>query len=621
MDPKKLAELLAKARARTAQMHADTDTIIQQQQEVANAKPKSALELLREKVAARKAQEAAAAAMQNPTPIAEAISNLGTAHAPTEGIGKNGEAIIYNAEQQQFINLASSGESCVMIGAAGTGKTTCTRGAISELVTNGIAGILSSEGHKYLMDGTPGIVACAFTRRAVANLRKAMPPDMASNCITIHKLLEYAPVYYTVTDPETGRDRNTMRFEPSRNIANPLPRSIHTIIIDEASMVSVELFTELVSACAHKVQFIFLGDIQQLPPVFGSAILGFKMLELPTIELKQVYRQALESPIIRLAHRILSGQPIKKAEYDEWEFPAQLKLHAWKKKIEWDMALLSAAKFFTVSIDTNVYDPDTDCILIPFNKAFGTDELNKHIANHLSKKNGALVHEVIAGFNKHYYAVGDKVLYEKEDATIIGINPNGMYAGKSFIAPSQYLDRWGHYTQQPTREIADAASKDDFDLDKIDAMLEAMAGDDEERKLDASHIITIRMNDSDEEITLETAAEVNSLLLGYAITVHKSQGSEWRKVFLVLHQSHNTMLQRELLYTACTRAREELYVICEADSFEKGINSQKIKGNTLAEKAEYFKGKIVNNELQAAAQQRLQLSAPSNSEDEETLQE
>jgi len=52
------------------------------------------------------------------------------------------------------------------------------------------------------------------------------------------------------------------------------------------------------------------------------------------------------------------------------------------------------------------------------------------------------------------------------------------------------------------------------------------------------------------------------------------------------------MLQRELLYTAVTRAREELYIICEPEMFTKGILSQRVKGNTLAEKAEYFKGKL-----------------------------
>ena len=85
---------------------------------------------------------------------------------------------------------------------------------------------------------------------------------------------------------------------------------------------------------------------------------------------------------------------------------------------------------------------------------------------------------------------------------------------------------------------------------------------------------------------------MNSIVMAYALTVHKSQGSEWRKVFFILHQSHNTMIQRELMYTACTRAREELYVICEPDSFEKGITGQRIRGNTLTEKAQFFKGKL-----------------------------
>jgi exodeoxyribonuclease V alpha subunit len=96
-------------------------------------------------------------------------------------------------------------------------------------------------------------------------------------------------------------------------------------------------------------------------------------------------------------------------------------------------------------------------------------------------------------------------------------------------------------------------------------------------------------------VTLETASEVNSMLHGYALTVHKSQGAEWEKVFVMLHQSHATMLQRELLYTALTRARSEVYVICEPDTFVKGVLSQKIKGNTLAEKAEFFKGRYLGN--------------------------
>lgn len=93
-----------------------------------------------------------------------------------------------------------------------------------------------------------------------------------------------------------------MRFEPQRNKINPLPRELTTIIIEESSMVGTELFQLLLDAIpeGHQVQLIFLGDINQLSPVFGDAILGYKLIELPAIVLTQVYRQALESPIIRL---------------------------------------------------------------------------------------------------------------------------------------------------------------------------------------------------------------------------------------------------------------------------------------------------------------------------------
>jgi len=123
-------------------------------------------------------------------------------------------------------------------------------------------------------------------------------------------------------------------------------------------------------------------------------------------------------------------------------------------------------------------------------------------------------------------------------------------------------------------------------------MLELMGSDVEDRVREASHILTIYLIDSDREVEVKTASEINNLVMSYALTIHKSQGSEWKRVFLMLHSSHNTMIQRELLYTGCTRAREELYVICEPDSFIKGISGQRIKGNTLKEKAAFFQGKL-----------------------------
>lgn len=506
--------------------------------------------------------------------------------APQHITDKYGHEITYNEKQQEFINLAVEGNSCILIGAAGTGKTTTMKGAITALIQSGKIPVIQDGDHKFLPNsGVPGIVACSFTRRAVANLRKAMPEDMKANCITIHKLLEYQPVYYEVVDPVTQEAKNTMRFEPTRNSYHPLSTAIKVVIIDEASMVSVELFQLLVDALPHGVSFIFLGDIQQLPPVFGSAILGYKMLELPTVELTTVYRQALESPIIEYATKIKDGFTFSVPEkIVKTTSKGTITFHPWKKKLHSETGCLTFSKFITTALDAGEYDPDEDMILVPFNKAFGTDEINKRIANHIAKKEKKRVFEIQAGFNKLYFSEGDKVLYDKEDAVIVEIKKNSSYLGKATLPASVTMDYWGY---DPVIHKKEDSTED------IEEMLNSLAdlSGTEDKVNAASHVVIVRMADSGEEVELTSAGELNALLLSYSLTVHKSQGSEWRKVFLVLHQSHAVMLQRELLYTAITRAREELYCICEPESFVNGVKSQRIKGNTLAEKAEFFKGK------------------------------
>lgn len=577
-----LARLNAKKSVNPAPVAGSPELTVQQPVELSLQQRLAALRLAQE-ISNRPSpapipnKELEAAGLPVPSPVQNSVTT-----------GMHGELITYNEQQQSFINLVSKKESCVLIGAAGTGKTTCSQGSIRALLDTGTIPPLQASGHAHLPSGTPGIVIVSYTRRAVNNIRKVQSNDMKSNCVTIHKLLEYAPVYYDVQDPETKEIKTTMKFVPTRNSSNPLPPSIHTIIIEEASMVSVDLFQELIDALPHPVQWIFIGDIQQLPPVFGPAILGFKINELPSVELTQVYRQALESPIIRLAHRILSGSAIPGSEYDKWKEEGKLTIHPWKKKIEGEHAVLTLAAFFTKAIDSSVYDPDEDMILIPFNKACGTIELNKHIANHLARKREATTYEVIAGFVKHYFSVGDKILYDREDAEIVEIYNNPAYGGAKTQPASTTLDYWGH-----NPNLREDVSGPDYGAgsEDIDFLLEQVAAT-EDRVTQASHKMVVRLLDTGTELTLTKAAEINALLHSYALTVHKSQGSEWRKVFFCLHQSHATMIQRELMYTGVTRAREELYIICEPESFTKGILSQRIKGNTLAEKAEFFKGKL-----------------------------
>lgn len=500
-----------------------------------------------------------------------------------------GKTITYNTNQQRAVNLIASGQSCVVIGAAGTGKTTIQKGSTAALIQSGLTPPLDSTyDHKHLKRGAPGIAICAYTRRATNNIRKNLSEDLQQCCLTIHKLLEYEPVVYNITG-ENGEEKRTMRFEPTRNADNPLPSALRTIIIEESSMVSYELFTQLLAACPHKPQFVFLGDIQQLPPVFGAAILGFKMLELPVVELTEVYRQALESPILALAHRILSGRAIFKEELKTLCVPNKLTLHPWVKKISSDNATVTLAKFFIKALDEGKYNPETDGILIPFNKSCGTLELNKHIATKIAHKQFKPVVEIIHGWKRSYYSVGDKCLYDKEDAIILAIEENPQYVGMKPREPSFELNYWGQGTG--------AEAHDDIDQ-FLDAV--AVGEDDGDKKMRAaSHIITLNLLDSERTIRIKSAGEIDALDLGYAITVHKSQGSEWSKVFLCFHHSHSVMVARELLYTAVTRAKEELFCICESDTFEKGITRQRIKGNTWQEKAEAFKGKIDNDEMQS----------------------
>lgn len=526
----------------------------------------------------------------------QATDNIDTIDAPASNVGTDrfGNTITYNQRQQEAITLISSGESCVVVGAAGTGKTTIQKGSTQALIQSGLLQRLGYSDHKHLRSDSYGIAICAYTRRATNNIRKNLSEDLQSSCLTIHKLLEYEPTEVYVLDAE-GNEKRSMRFQPKRCADYPLPATLRTIVIEESSMVSRELFQEILDACPHNPQFVFLGDIQQLPPVFGSAILGYKMLELPVVELTEVYRQALDSPIIALAHRILSGNPIRLPEIESLNVAGKLKLHPWKKKISPEGATTTLAAFFIKALDQGVYNPETAGILIPFNKSCGTDELNKHIATQIAKREFKAVYEIIHGWKRSYYSVGDKCLYEREDAVIKSIYANPRYAGMPPRTESNELDYWGHMSGAQSAD----QSGDTEDIDDFLTHVVVSEEDGETKKREASHIIELMLLDSERTVRVNSAGDVAKLILGYAITVHKSQGSEWDKVFLCFHHSHAVMMQRELLYTAVTRAKRELYCICEADTFDRGITNQRIKGSTWQEKAEFFQGKIDRQEVQS----------------------
>ena len=562
--------------------------------------------------------------------FAEAPDTTDTTDTTNANIVLHGKE--YNKEQSEAIRRVAAGESICMIGAAGTGKTTGTHGMAHYLIDRGLGSIGAST--KWLSHDAPGVVILSFTRRATANIKRQMPDDLKGNTLTFHKILEYRPVIYEEYDPAKGKLVKKRRFEPFRNRNNPLPAGIKVVIVEESSMLGLDLFMRFYEALPfpEKVQWVFLGDINQLPPFFGKSIFGYKLLELPVVELTQIYRQALESPGLRLAHAIKDGaiipSELEKGRHvvpKEWHHPGKLTIRYWQREIQEDEALLTAYGFLKKGIEDGYYDPYADMVLLPFNKRFGSIELGNYIANYLGKQRGAVVHEVIAGFNKHYLAEGDKLLYDKEDCIIERITPNEGYMGVPAQLASIHMDRWGVVHQaSDVSEIERKKALDTGPTDVTDIDFLLAQTDVEDRVHAASHTIVLRMprmsgaaggskvaqsddddldNDDDDArtVTISDAAEINKLISGHVMTVHKSQGCEWRRVFYFIHRSHSIMACREILYTGTTRFREELVMIVEPDrgtpgtksfkagTFRKGIESQQIPGSNLHEKLEHFR--------------------------------
>jgi len=553
------------------------------------------------------------------TPTAKSIS-VGFVLSGTQNY-QSVTGVPLNEKQQQAVELAMRGQSFNLCGAAGTGKTTTTREIIGQLVKMPHVTALTGS-TRYLTANEPGVVIISFTNKAVNNIKKQLPKDLQSHCLTYHKLLEYKPIgcfdpmelealgYGNQFDEEGNPVRKGGMFIPSWNKNCKLPH-ISTVIVEESSMVDTDLHQKLLDALPDSIntQFIFLGDLNQLPPIFGPSILGFKLVEQQTVELTHVYRQALLSPIITLAHKIREGrgwsgrlEESAGLVIDDNGEHGKVTIQPWKKKITSGSATLTMLDKFLIPMITRPdYDFENTVILCPFNKSFGTIALNKGIAHALGRKRNALVYEVVARYTRTYWAVGDRVIVDRQEAIITKIEPTPGYDGPIAKPPSYTMDRSGFDgdadVQNPNDEDDILNQTDDWDV--LDSLI--LPGEGLETKNAPSHIVTVQFIDTGEVVNLDTAGQINGMLFSYVLTVHKSQGSEWRKVIILLHYTHNTMISRELIYTAVTRARHELHIICEPDrglkdkhvtnSLTRAALNPEIKGITLAEKAEFFQYK------------------------------
>ena len=444
--------------------------------------------------------------------------------------------------------------------------------------------------------------------------------------------MEYAPVYYDIQDPVSGEWRKTMRFEPTYHAGNKLPQP-EIILVEESSQFSIQMYELLMAAIPEpsKVQWIFIGDIQQIPPVGGASIYGEKLVKLPGVELTQVYRQALESPIIRMLTDIRDGKEIARNDWKSYtrnpdgEKNNLLRIGSFPPNLDWEGAMWQALNFLKDEFKAGTYDPYSNMVLVPMNIKFGTVKLNQHIAEMIDAAENRIVYPIQSGFMKLYYSIGDHVLYDTQDFKIVRIEPNPNYRGTAPEPASNMIDREGLPLVNKESISQDQFSDDENsnkdvqipDMNSLEEFLLAHAQEGQEEKFNfASHNLILQSIDEPDEpeITINRVGELAKMQLSYALTIHKSQGLQAERVYLFFHSSHMRMGSRELLYTGASRARKYLTIITEGKVLAKGLARQRIPGTCLQEKKAYFETEMLKAQAKASEENKIALTALDDSE-------
>ncbi len=311
-----------------------------------------------------------------------------------------------------------------------------------------------------------------------------------------------------------------------RNIENPL--ECNALILDELSMIDIHLFANLLDALPLGCRLILVGDSDQLPPVGSGNVLHDLILsqKLPVVCLTQVFRQALESKIITNAHKIVSGE-MPDLSNDGKDF-----FH-----MERPNPFLSAQTVVSLCSErlpkAYGWDAFSDIqVICPSKKGeTGTQNLNRLLQSALNPPHKDKGEITVAG---QIFRTGDKVMQVKNNYNIEWESKDdkgrGIFNGD--IGILKYID-----TKSGTVEV-------DFDGRK----------------------------------TVIPGENLTELELAYAVTVHKSQGSEFKAVVLPVIGLVPNLAYRNLLYTAVTRAKEMLVTVGSAEQIQyMTLNDKKAK--------------------------------------------
>ena len=277
----------------------------------------------------------------------------------------------------------------------------------------------------------------------------------------------------------------------TRNADNPL--ECDAVLVDEVSMVDLGLMDRLTEALPSGTRLVLVGDADQLPSVGPGCVLGDLIASgaVPVVRLSQVFRQEGGSGIVRNAHRILQGEFPVSSEREETDRKDFYLL----AREEPDAILETLLEVITRRLPAQGYNPLADIqVLTPMHKGpLGSRALNTALQDALNPHG----QEMIRGERR--LRVGDRVLQNRNDYD------NEIFNGDIGII----------------RSMEGGGVEVDFSGRRV-----ALVGD-----------------------------QLDSVTLAYAISIHKSQGSEYPAVLCLFHTGHFVMLRRNLLYTAVTRAR------------------------------------------------------------------
>jgi len=385
--------------------------------------------------------------------------------------------IAYSAEQEQAIRAAATSGLLLITGGPGTGKTT---------ILNGILELLGQMQLKCLL--------AAPTGRAAKRLTEVTGEEAS----TIHRLLE------------ASIDTNTGKMFFVRDEDNPL--KCDAVIVDEMSMVDVQLLHSLLKAVPTGKRLILVGDPDQLPPV-GPGFPFSDMLrsnQLPTVRLTEIFRQAQESLIVMNAHRVNHGEmPELRNVKSDFFFMRRQNEEGVSQLIR-DLC--------TTRLPKNMGIPsDQIQVLSPTRKGgVGTMSLNKMLQSAL---NPASPDKKERQFGEFIFREGDRVMQIRNNYDIMWKRTDGSEVGTGIF------------------------NGDVGTILSIDPSVETM---------------TILFDDREADYDF---TQLNELEPAYAMTVHKSQGSEYRAVILTAWNGSPYLLSRSILYTAITRARELLIIV------------------------------------------------------------